>query len=96
MNFLFWLLTLNSVVNPWIYMVFNANLVESLSKICFCGYSFGGKGHRNKHKSRRGHKGGGGQKCCGLLKVKNGDDEDQRSDRTSRSVSPANRSRYVI
>ena len=35
MQFLFWLLTLNSVVNPWIYLVFNNNLVESLKRL-FC------------------------------------------------------------
>ncbi len=31
---LFWLLTLNSVVNPWIYMFFNVNLVEVLWRLC--------------------------------------------------------------
>ena len=34
MVWLFWLLTLNSVVNPWIYMMFNVNLVESLYRVC--------------------------------------------------------------
>ena len=28
-------MTLNSVVNPWVYMMFNANLVESLERL-FC------------------------------------------------------------
>ena len=35
LQFLFWLLTLNSVVNPWIYLAFNNNLVESLMRL-FC------------------------------------------------------------
>ena len=34
---LHYLMTLNSVVNPWIYMLFNKNLVESLKAIlCPC------------------------------------------------------------
>ena len=34
---LYYMLTLNSVVNPWIYMMFNFNLVESLRVIlCPC------------------------------------------------------------
>lgn len=36
-TWLFWLLTLNSVVNPWIYMFFNVNLVEALCRAC-CAY----------------------------------------------------------
>ena len=32
---IFYLMTLNSVVNPWIYMIFNSNLVESLERL-FC------------------------------------------------------------
>ena len=36
-GWLFWLLTLNSVVNPWIYMIFNVNLVESLYRVCCPG-----------------------------------------------------------
>ena len=35
MAILFYLMTLNSVVNPWIYLMFNANLVESL-KVIIC------------------------------------------------------------
>ena len=38
MTWLFWLLTLNSVVNPWIYMFFNVNLVEALCRACCPGY----------------------------------------------------------
>ena len=50
MTWLFWLLTLNSVVNPWIYMFFNANLVEALwNACCVCG----GNG-MNLERRRRG------------------------------------------
>jgi hypothetical protein len=41
-NWLFWLLTLNSCLNPWIYMAFNRELVHTLigggsSPCCCCG-----------------------------------------------------------
>ena len=36
MRVLFYLMTLNSAVNPWIYMIFNPNLVEALCNAC-CG-----------------------------------------------------------
>ena len=60
MVWLFWLLTLNSVVNPWIYMIFNVNLVESLARVC-CPYQsecpcVGGDprtGYSRKYKSRQ-------------------------------------------
>ena len=64
MEWLFWLLTLNSVVNPWIYMFFNRNLVESLAHLCYCNDtstgSFrpsitskwtGGRRHQNPNRS---------------------------------------------
>ena len=35
MRFLFWIMTLNSVVNPWIFMMFNTHLVDSLKRL-FC------------------------------------------------------------
>jgi hypothetical protein len=52
MVWLFWLLTLNSVVNPWIYMMFNANLVESLCHI-FCRADWGAasKGSNRRHRN---------------------------------------------
>ena len=34
MAILYWLMTLNSVVNPWIYMFFNVSLVETLWNAC--------------------------------------------------------------
>ena len=60
MQWLYWLLTLNSVVNPWIYMFFNVNLVESLYRACCCcdPVVMG---------SRRGGGGGGGQRGHLLL-----------------------------
>ena len=42
MRVLFYLMTLNSAVNPWIYMIFNANLVEALCNACCGGYCHGG------------------------------------------------------
>ena len=37
MMILYYCMTLNSVVNPWIYMMFNCNLVESLRHLlCPC------------------------------------------------------------
>lgn len=63
MKFLFWLLTLNSVVNPWIYLAFNANLVESLRRL-WCGNAppsgctdlrpTNGRRHQKKKKASKG------------------------------------------
>ena len=44
MRVLFYLMTLNSAVNPWIYMIFNANLLEALCNAC-CGGGGGGGGN---------------------------------------------------
>ena len=64
MVWLFWLLTLNSVVNPWIYMMFNANLVESLLHIfcrgCDCCY--GGLDRHHRHRNQGPGRLFGGQK----------------------------------
>jgi len=60
-TFLFYLLTLNSVVNPFLYLAFNANLVESLTRF-FCpglqGHDerHGGKTLRQQHRKNRGNK----------------------------------------
>ena len=37
MRVLYYLMTLNSAVNPWIYMIFNPNLVEALCNVCCLG-----------------------------------------------------------
>ncbi len=59
LTWLFWLLTLNSVVNPWIYMFFNANLVEALwNACCVCGakgngdVGIGGGGLRGRNSAQ--------------------------------------------
>ena len=54
LEFLFWLLTLNSVVNPWIYLAFNNNLVESLKRL-FCPSRQ--EDHRRRGLPKRSRKG---------------------------------------
>jgi hypothetical protein len=62
MVWLFWLLTLNSVVNPWIYMMFNANLVESLCHL-FCRANWGARsGGKDRHRRNTGASRSSGRK----------------------------------
>lgn len=54
-SWLFWLLTLNSVVNPWIYMFFNANLVQALYGLILCcpqGPQFRSELNRSRYQPR--------------------------------------------
>ncbi len=88
MKFLFWLLTLNSVVNPWIYLAFNGNLVDSLIRIFSPSYKRGGNGKKVLNLPRKARSQRKVDLGSNLLGASNDDFANRRMNK-SRSVSPA-------